>query len=88
MPVKDAQMKHDATVEDVLRLVRQLSTIEKIRLIERVAPEIERELATGRGASPSVSLLGLVKNLGPAPSTDEIDACRHEAWANFPRDDT
>jgi hypothetical protein len=80
-------MDRNATVEDVLELVRQLSTVEKVRLIERVAPEIERELVAGRSA-PGVSLLGLVKDLGPAPSAEEIDVCRHEAWATFPRDDS
>jgi hypothetical protein len=26
-------------------------------------------------------------DLGPAPTAEEIDEARHEAWANFPRDD-
>jgi hypothetical protein len=82
-----ARVDRNATVEEVLELVRQLSTVEKVRLIERVAPEIERELVAGRLA-PRVSLLGLVKDLGPAPSAEEIDACRREAWATFPRDET
>ena len=78
-------MNRNATVDEVLELVRRLSTIEKVQLIERVAPEIERELVMGR-ATPSVSLLGVVKDLGTAPSADEIDACRHDAWAHFPRE--
>ena len=79
-------MNRTATVDDLLELVRQLSTVEKVRLIERVAPEIERELVAGRSTA-SVSLLGLVKDLGPAPSAEEIDACRHDAWASLARDD-
>ncbi len=33
------------------------------------------------------SLLGLWADLGPAPSAEDIDEARREAWANFPRDD-
>ena len=32
------------TLEQVLSLARQLPALEKIRLIERMAPEIERDL--------------------------------------------
>lgn len=78
--------RNAATFEDVLKLVQQLSPVEKVRLIERVAPEIERELVAGRPDS-GVSLLGIVKDLGPAPSADEIETCRREAWVNFPRED-
>lgn len=79
-------MNRDATFEDVLRLVRELSPVEKVRLIERVAPEIERELIMGH-RRPGVSQLGIFKDLGPAPSSDDIDASRREAWVNFPRED-
>lgn len=78
-------MHRTVRFENVLKLVRELSTVEKVRLIERVAPEIERELITSRVDS-STSMLGLVKDLGPAPSASEIDVSRREAWANFPRD--
>jgi dihydroneopterin aldolase len=81
-----AQMDRNATVDEVFELVRQLSTVDKVRLIERVAPEIERELMADR-AGQSRSLLGLVKDLGPAPTADEIDACRQQAWASIERDD-
>jgi hypothetical protein len=80
------QMNRGATFEDVLRLVRELSPVEKLRLIERVAPDIERELIIGR-RRPGVSQLGIFKDLGPAPSSDDIDASRREAWINFPRED-
>lgn len=79
-------MHRNVIFEDVLKLVQQLSPVEKMRLIERVAPEIERELIAGQ-SRPGVSLLGIVKDLGPAPSATEIDACRREAWATFPRED-
>jgi hypothetical protein len=75
------------TLEDVLDLVKQLSPIDKVRLIERVAPEIERALA-GQRHQPGRSLLGLVKDLGLAPSADQIDTARQEAWASFLDDDS
>jgi hypothetical protein len=78
---------HDAvTLEEVLKLARQLSPVDKVRLIERVAPEVERDLAAAREGRTR-SLLGLLNDLGPAPSAEEIDTSRREAWASFPRDD-
>jgi hypothetical protein len=78
---------HDVvTLEEVLKLAKQLSPIDKVRLIERVAPEVERDLAARPGGG-SRSLLGLLKDLDPAPSAEEIDAARREAWASFPRDE-
>lgn len=81
-----AQPDGSVTLDEVLKLARQLSPVDKARLIERVAPEVERELALKAG-DESVSLLGLLRDLGPAPSADEIDATRREAWAAFPRFD-
>ena len=74
------------TLDEVLELAQQLSTVDKIRLIEQVAPQIEREL-TAEPPTPKRSLLGTVADLGPAPSAQDIDEARREAWANFPRDD-
>lgn len=74
------------TLEGVLKLAKQLSPLDKIRLIERIAPDIERDL-TARSGGESRSLLGLLKDLGAAPSAEEIDAGRREAWASFPRAD-
>jgi hypothetical protein len=74
------------TLEEVLNQVRQLSLVDKLRLIEWVTPEIERELTTEK-PSPRKSLWGLCADLGVAPSVDEIDQARQEEWANFPRED-
>lgn len=79
-------MDRNATVDEVFELVRQLSTVDKVRLIERVAPEIERDLVARR-STPTTSLLGLAKDLGPAPTAEDIDACRQEAWSSVARDD-
>jgi hypothetical protein len=79
-----ARSKRGATLEEVVRLAKQLSPAEQARLIEQVAPEVARALRAERPAA-GVSLLGLVKDLGPAPSAEEIDEARREAWANFAR---
>jgi hypothetical protein len=71
-------------LEEVLELARRLSPVDKVRLIEQVAPEIKRDLVAGGGLS-GISLLGLVKDLEPAPSAEDIRSARRVAWSNFPR---
>ena len=78
-----AQMDNAVTLEEVLNLAKQLSPVDKVRLIEYVAPEIERALATAQ-PTPGLSLWGLWTGLGPVPSAEEIDEARREEWANFP----
>jgi len=75
-----------ATLEQVVSLAKQLPPVEKIRLIERMAPEIERDML-GQRLPRRKSLLGLCADLGPAPSTEDIDEIRREMWADFPRED-
>jgi len=75
-----------ATLEQVVSLARQLPPVEKIRLIERMAPEIERDML-GQRPLKRKSLLGLCADLGPAPSAKDIARIRHEMWADFPRED-
>jgi hypothetical protein len=79
-------MERGVTLEEALDLVKQLSPVDKARLIERIVPDIERELKAARPA-PRKSLWGLCADLGPGPSAQEIDQARREEWANFPRED-
>jgi len=74
------------TLEQVVSLARQLPPLEKIRLIEQIAPEIERDMLSQRPLKRK-SLLGLCADLGSAPSAKEIDEVRREMWADFPRED-
>ncbi len=72
------------TLEDVLRLAKQLSAMDKVRLIEQIAPEIERDLQAAQ-PEPRESLRGIWQGLD---ITDEdIAEARREMWGNFPRDD-
>ena len=79
-------MQQRVRFEEVLELVRQLSPEEKRRLIRALGPEIQLD-ALGKHRASSRSLLGVVEELGPAPSEEEIDEARQEAWKNFPRED-
>jgi hypothetical protein len=76
----------DPTLEDVLKLVEQLSPDDKRRLMERIAPEFDHIL-TREQRRARRSLLGIAADLGPGPSEEEIYEARKEAWARFPRED-
>lgn len=75
-------MSNDVTLDAVLKLTEQLSPLDKIRLIERIAPQIERDLQSAEsGLRPS--LRGIWKGLNI--SSEEIDEARREVWSGFPR---
>jgi hypothetical protein len=63
-----------------------LPAMDKLRLIEHLASALEKDVA-GVKPTPKRSLFGALAHLGPAPSAEEIDEARREAWANFPRED-
>lgn len=73
------------TVDTVLAKLRQLPPRERLRVIARALPEVERELL--EPTRPLHSLRGLWKGLNFDISAEEIDEARCEAWANFPRED-
>jgi hypothetical protein len=75
------------SLKEVIRLAKQLSTVDKVRLIQQIAPDIERELTDKLSNFPRQSLWGLCADLGNAPSAEEIDVARSEEWASFPRED-
>ncbi len=72
------------TLEEALEVVRQLSLVDKVRLIERIVPDIERELMTARSA-PRRSLRGLWRGLDI--TEEDIAEARREMWGDFPRED-
>lgn len=81
-------MPKTTTLDAVLDQARKLSPLDKLRLIERVAADLEKHLETElepHRMSKDRSLLGLCKDLGPAPSEEDIDEARREAWAGFAR---
>ncbi len=62
-------------LEEVLGFVKQLSLLDKVRLIERVAPEIERDLKTtqkmpkDRGFNKIQNCLEAIRSAFPHPLT-------------------
>ena len=59
-----------------------------IDLAVDAAGMLEKEVTMPSVAlQPRRSLYGILAHLGPAPSAEEIDQARAEAWANFPRED-
>ena len=77
-------MERVVTLEEALNLVKQLSPVDKARLIERIVPDIERELKAAQPTSRK-SLRGLWRGLGI--TEEEIAEARREMWSNFPRED-
>jgi len=76
-------MQQDITLEQVIQAAKQLSLLDKVRLIQQVAPQIERELHTAR-PTPRKSLRGLWRGLDV--TEDQIAEARREMWGNFPRE--
>ncbi len=77
-------MADAAKLEKLLELATQLSAVDKIRLIERLAPQIEREL-TPCGPVARKPLRGLWRGLDL--SEEEIAQARRETWTGFARGD-
>ncbi len=77
-------MGEAVTLEVALAFVRQLSPVDKARLIERMVPDIERELSGAR-STPRLPLPGILRGLDI--TADEIDQAREEIWSGFPRED-
>lgn len=76
-------MAATVTLDEVLTLAHHLSSVDKVRLIEQIAPQIERELQTSLN-KPRKSLRGLWQGLDI--TEDEISEMRQEMWDNFPRE--
>ena len=74
------------TLEDVLAMARRLRPVDQARLVARLAPMVERVLDQAEPPSMPPSrtpIRGLLADLGPAPSAEEIDEVRREMWAAF-----
>lgn len=78
----------EATIERILTLATNLRPNEQAQLIARLAADMKNSLEDQeRTPSPRRSLRGLLADLGPAPSAEDIDEARREMWSNFPRED-
>lgn len=77
-------MQDTLTVEELVTFAKRLSTVDKVRLIEQIAPEIKRDLDS-RFPQPRPSLRGLWQ--GIEISEEDIADARREMWNDFPRED-
>lgn len=72
------------TLEEILTLTNQLPLIDKLRLIERITPQITKELMTAQSKQRK-SLRGLWQGVNISEST--IAEARQEMWSRFPSED-
>ncbi len=68
------------TLDQVLNLAEQLSARDKVRLIERIAPQVAEALPT-QPVKPLRSLYGLWR--GFTITEEDIAAAWREMWGNF-----
>jgi hypothetical protein len=71
-------MSDAVTLDRVFVLAKQLPLAEKVRLIEWIAPQIERELLFSQQRGSRKSLRGLWRGLGIAES--DIHEARRETY--------
>lgn len=74
------------TLEQVIQQAKQLSALEKMRLIQAIAPDVEKELIPTE-IKTRRSLWGICADLGQAPSAEDIDQIRQEIGSGFERED-
>lgn len=72
------------TLEEVLRLASKLPLKDKVRLIEQVAPQIQRDIQSS-SRKPRRTLKGIWRGLNITEA--DINEARREAWGDFPRQD-
>jgi hypothetical protein len=77
-------MTEKENFDEVLKLASELDFIDKVRLIEHIAPQIQREL-NAANPKPSRSLRGLWRGLDITEG--DITAARREMWSAFPWED-
>ena len=71
-------------LEEVVEMVRSLSALDKVRLVEEVMTLLEADLEE-RKSVPKRSLFGIWPDAHL--SEEDITDVRREMWANFPRED-
>ncbi len=79
-------MIEEITLDVVLSLARQLRPSDQAQLVTRLAPEPKTlmeqiEAAPVIPRSPAESIYGILSDLGPGPSAEEIDEVRREMWS-------
>lgn len=76
----------EVTFDQVFNLAQRLHPVDQVRLMARLAPKVEwmlQQVETVAPVQEHKPLRGLLADLGPAPSAEEIDEVQHEMWASF-----
>jgi hypothetical protein len=77
--------KKAPTFDDVVQSALKLSTLDKVRLIERLASVLKYDVAS-QPTIPKQSLYGALADLGPAPSEEDIAEARRDMFAGLAGD--
>ncbi len=80
----------DITFDQVFALAKRLRPVDQARLVVRLAPKVEWLIDKVEPATPTRSrkpLRGLLADLGPGPSAEDIDGVQREMWAAFAQED-
>ena len=77
-------MQKTTNLQEIFKLAMQLSTLDKIRLLEKLAPQIEKDFKKISEKKPK-SLRGLWKGINI--TSDDIEQARSEMSFDFPRKD-
>jgi hypothetical protein len=73
----------EITLDQVMALAQQLRPADQARLVAELAQGMERLLESAETCpipAPRTPLRGLLADLGPAPSAEEIDDVQREMW--------
>jgi|TARA_B100000315_G_C14019727_1_gene338268 hypothetical protein len=74
----------EVSLKKVLQLARKLSPLDKVKLLEQMIPDLEAHLRSSEASShPLRSVYGLCADLGPAPSSEDIDDMRRDVFGDF-----
>ena len=77
-------MSESVTLEEVVNLAKQLSPLDRIRLIEQITPHLKRDLIVVP-SQPRKSLREIWKEIDM--SEEDISEVKAEMSGNFPRED-
>lgn len=78
-------------LQEVLNQAKQLSPVDKVRLIQQLSFDLENELRDRPSTSqqqhwtpPAQSNWDMSANMEQRPSAPDMDQARWDEWANFP----
>ncbi len=74
----------DDKVDELVNQVTELPLVEQMKVVERIMARMKYAVASEK---PRTSLYGLLADLGPGPSEEDIAEVRRDMMRNFPRED-